>query len=167
MAEISNAYCGRNGHHGHVATIPYLLDLYSNRVPAPGRSPAPGSPSWSRQMAAVRSTYAVVKSLYDVFVRSLLCLLSHPGRRRRSKTSHQLWQTQCHCHCPSSIATNQASRTPIAGRLGSCPTPPESLARSCLRVNGRATCTISCPGPHKRNHAGRSRTNRHECTQVY
>ena len=43
VAEISNSYCNRNGSHGHVANIPYLLDLYGNRVPAPGRPPAPGS----------------------------------------------------------------------------------------------------------------------------
>ena len=42
LAEISNSYGNGNGRHGHVANIPHLLDLYSNRVPAPGRPPAPG-----------------------------------------------------------------------------------------------------------------------------
>ena len=44
LAEISNSYGDGNGHHGHIANIPHLLDLYSNRVPVPGRPPAPGSP---------------------------------------------------------------------------------------------------------------------------
>ena len=43
MAEISNSYFNGNGRHGRVATIPHLLDLYGNRVPAPGRPPAPGN----------------------------------------------------------------------------------------------------------------------------
>ena len=42
LAEFSNSYGDGNGRHGHVANIPHLLDLYSNRVPAPGRPPAPG-----------------------------------------------------------------------------------------------------------------------------
>ena len=42
LAEISNSCGDGNGLHGHVANIPHLLDLYSNRVPAPGRPPAPG-----------------------------------------------------------------------------------------------------------------------------
>ena len=43
LAEISNSYGDGNGRHGHVANIPHLLDLYSNRIPAPGRPPAPES----------------------------------------------------------------------------------------------------------------------------
>ena len=42
LAEISSSYSDGNGRHGNVANIPHLLDLYSNRVPAPGRPPAPG-----------------------------------------------------------------------------------------------------------------------------
>ena len=41
---ISNSYCDGNGRHGHVANIRHLLYMCSNRVPSPGRSPAPRSP---------------------------------------------------------------------------------------------------------------------------
>ena len=75
LAEFSNSYGDGNGRHGHVANMPHLLDLYSNRVPAPGRPPVPGSPSESRKMAVVQSTYGSrEKSLCNVFVPSLLCL---------------------------------------------------------------------------------------------
>ena len=43
VTEISNSYGEENGHHGHVANIPHLLDLYGNRVPGPGRPLDPGS----------------------------------------------------------------------------------------------------------------------------
>ena len=42
-AEISSSYCDGNGHYGHVANIPHLLDLHGNRLPTPRRPPVSDS----------------------------------------------------------------------------------------------------------------------------
>ena len=60
-AEISNSYRDGNNRHGRVDSMPYLLDLYGNRLSGAGRASAPAHQGVNEAYVIALLTIATIR----------------------------------------------------------------------------------------------------------